>query len=130
MVKMDVFWPKWAIFDSFCPGMAKTRFFWEKAKMSLAATLCKKPEQSYERILRSRNNERTDERTDEREWIRRSQFRSAGDQKSKNEMSTIKLVQMQIFSQIGASWHLRIKRGLQLIRLAKSLDFHSISFTY
>ena len=29
------FGPKWAIFDSFCPGMAKTGFFLEKAKMSL-----------------------------------------------------------------------------------------------
>ena len=51
--------------------MAKTGFFWEKAKMLLpyayyAATLCKKPEQTYERILRSSNNGRTDERTDER----------------------------------------------------------------
>ena len=68
MVKMNVFGPKWAIFDSFCPGMAKTGFFWGKAKMSLpnpyyAATLCKKPEQTYERILRSRNNGRTDGRT-------------------------------------------------------------------
>ena len=71
---MDVFGPKWAIFYSFCPGMAKTGFFWEKAKMSLpyayyAATLCKKPEQTYERILRSRNNERTDGRTDESEFV-------------------------------------------------------------
>jgi len=62
------FGPKWAIFDSFCPGMAKTRFFWEKAKMSLpypyyAATLCKKPEQTYERILRSSSEGRTNERT-------------------------------------------------------------------
>ena len=68
--KMDIFGPKWAIFDSFCPGMVKTRFFWEKAKMSLpyayyAATLCKKPEQTYERILRSR----TDERTDKSEFV-------------------------------------------------------------
>ena len=44
MIKIAVFGPKWAIFDSFCPGMAKTGFFWEKAKMSLpyayyAATL-------------------------------------------------------------------------------------------
>ena len=72
MVKTDVFGPKWAIFDSFCPGMAKTGFFWEKAKMSLpyayyAATLCKKPEQTYERILRSSSEERTDERTDGQE---------------------------------------------------------------
>ena len=68
MVKMDVFGPKWAIFDSFCPGMAKTRFFLEKAKMSLpyayyAATLCKKPEQTYERIPRSKMYGRTDKRT-------------------------------------------------------------------
>ena len=68
---MDVFGPKWAIFDSFCPRMAKTGFFWEKAKMSLpyayyAETLCKKPEQTYERILRSSFDERTDGRTDER----------------------------------------------------------------
>ena len=31
-----------------------------------AATLCKKPEQTYERILRSSSEGRTDERTDER----------------------------------------------------------------
>ena len=73
MVKMDVFGPKWAIFYRFCPGMAKMGFFCENPKMSLpyayyAATLCKKPEQTYERILRSRNNERTDERTDESEF--------------------------------------------------------------
>ena len=66
---MDVFGPKGAIFDSFCPGMAKTEFFWENPKMSLpyayyAATLCKKPEQTYERILRSKMYERKDERTD------------------------------------------------------------------
>ena len=58
------FWPKWAIFDSFCPGMAKTGFFWEKRKchfhIHYAATLCKKPEQTYERILRSSSDERTD----------------------------------------------------------------------
>ena len=65
-IKMTVFGQKWAIFDSFCPGMAKPGFIWEKAKMSLpyayyAATLCKKPEQTYERILRS--DGRTDGRT-------------------------------------------------------------------
>ena len=70
---MSVFGPKWAIFDSFCPGKAKTRFFWEKAKMSLplayyAATLCKKLEQTYERILRSKMYGRTHERTDGREF--------------------------------------------------------------
>ena len=69
---MDVFGPKWAIFDSFCPGMAKTGFFWEKVKMSLpyayyAATLCKKQEQTYEQILRSSSEGRTNGRTDERE---------------------------------------------------------------
>ena len=65
---MSVFRPKC---DSFDEEMAKTEFFWEKAKMSLlyayyAATLCKKPEQTYERILRSKMYVRTDERTDER----------------------------------------------------------------
>ena len=49
------FWAKMAIFGPFLGQMAKTRFFWGKAKMSLpyayyAATLCKKPEQTYERI--------------------------------------------------------------------------------
>ena len=67
-----IFGAKWANFDSFGAKMRQTGFFWEKAKMSLpyayyAATLCKKPEQTYERILRSRKNERTDERTDGRE---------------------------------------------------------------
>ena len=64
---MTVFGPKWANFDSFGAKMGQTGFFWEKAKKSLpyayyAATLCKKPEQTYERILRSRNNERMDGR--------------------------------------------------------------------
>ena len=64
-------WSKWAIFDSFCPKMAKTGFFWENPKMSLpypyyAATLCKKLEQTYERILRSKMYGRTDTRTDTR----------------------------------------------------------------
>ena len=77
-MKMTVFRPKWAIFDSFGPKMAKTGFFWKNLKMSLpypyyAATLCKKPEQTYARILRSkmyvRTNARTDERTDGRRRI-------------------------------------------------------------
>ena len=56
---MSVFGPIWAIFDSFDPEMAKSGFFGEKAKMSLpkayyASTLCKKLEQTYERILRSK----------------------------------------------------------------------------
>ena len=63
---MSVLGPKCANFDSFEAKMGQTGFFGEKAKMSLpyayyAATLCKKPEQTYERILRSRNNGRTDE---------------------------------------------------------------------
>ena len=64
---MEIFGPKWAIFDSLSAKMWQTGFFWEKAKMSLpyayyAATLWKEPEQTYERILKSRNNERTDRR--------------------------------------------------------------------
>ena len=71
MVKIDVFGPKWAIFDSFCPKMAKMGFFWGKAKITLpyayyAETLCKKQEKNYERILRSKMYERTHERTDGR----------------------------------------------------------------
>ena len=64
--KMSIFGPKWAIFDSFCPGKAKTGYFWEKAKMSLpyAATLCKKPKQTYERFLRSKMYVRTHARTE------------------------------------------------------------------
>ena len=67
----DQFWAKWAIFYTFWDKMGQTGFFCEKAQMSLpyayyAATLCKKPEQTYERILRSRHNGRTDERTNER----------------------------------------------------------------
>jgi len=51
------FWAKMAIFCRFWAKIAKTRFFGQKAKMSLpyayyAATLCKKPGQTYERILR------------------------------------------------------------------------------
>ena len=30
--KMSVFGPKWAIFDSFCPGKAKTGFFLGKSE--------------------------------------------------------------------------------------------------
>ena len=69
---MTVFGPKRANFDSFGAKMGQTGFFGEKAKMSLpyayyAATLCKKPEQTYERILRSSSEERTDERTNGQE---------------------------------------------------------------
>ena len=65
---MTVFGPKWANLDSFGTKMGQTGLFGEKAKMSLpyayyAATLCKKPEQTYERILRSRPDGRTDGRT-------------------------------------------------------------------
>ena len=65
---MTVFGSKWANFDSFGAKMGQTGFFWEKAKMSLpnAATLCKKPEQTNERILRSSSEERTNEQTDGR----------------------------------------------------------------
>ena len=67
----DRFWAKMAIFGQFWAKMAKTRFFCQKAKMSLpyayyAATLCKKTEQTYERILRSSSEGRTDGRTNER----------------------------------------------------------------
>ena len=49
---MSVFGPKWAIFYSFDAEMAY-----------YAATLCKKIEQTYERILRSKMYARTDGRT-------------------------------------------------------------------
>ena len=60
---MAIFGPKWPIFDHFWPKTAKTGFFRQNPKMSLplhseATTLCKKSEQSYERIFRSRTNER------------------------------------------------------------------------
>ena len=56
-------------FDRFGAKMGQTGFFWEKVKMSLpydyyAPTLCKKSEQTYEPILRSRF-----ERTDKIEFI-------------------------------------------------------------
>ena len=65
------FWAKF--FDHFWPKTAKTRFFRQNPKMSLpshseATTLCKKSENSYERILRSRSNERTDGHTDGRTY--------------------------------------------------------------
>ena len=68
LVKMDVFGPKWSFLDCFLAKMAKTRIFRQNPKMSLpytheAATLCKKLEKSYERILRSSSEERTDGRT-------------------------------------------------------------------
>ena len=60
---MTISGPKWYIFDSFGAKMGQTGFFGEKAKMSLpcayyVATLCEKPKQTYERILRSRTNGR------------------------------------------------------------------------
>ena len=64
------FRPKWANFDSFSAKIGQTGLFWEKRKCHFhtliiilyyyAATLCKKPEQTYERILRSRMDGRTD----------------------------------------------------------------------
>ena len=71
---MTVFGPKWANFDSFGAKMGQTRFFWEKAKITLpyayyAATLCKKPEQTFERILRTSSDERTNGRTDKSEFV-------------------------------------------------------------
>ena len=68
---MTIFGSKWAIFDSFGPKLAKTGFFWKNPKISLpypyyATTLCKKPEQTYEWILRSKMYGRTYGRTDER----------------------------------------------------------------
>ena len=58
LIKMSVFGPKWAIFDSFCPGKAKTRFFGEKRKCHfrtlLMLQLCaKKLAKSYDRIWRN-----------------------------------------------------------------------------
>ena len=55
----------------FWAKMAKTGLFCENPKMTLlyayyAATLCKKPEQTYERILRSKMYERANGHTDER----------------------------------------------------------------
>ena len=64
------FWAKMAIFCHFLGRNGENDIFWGKAKMSLpyayyAATLCKKTEQTYERILRSR----TDKRTNESEFL-------------------------------------------------------------
>ena len=61
---MTVFGPKRANLTVLVTKWGK-RDFWEKEKMSLpyayyAAALCKKPEQTYERILRSSSDERTD----------------------------------------------------------------------
>ena len=62
------FWAKMGYFLQFWPQNGENRIFWEIPKMSLpyhyAATLCKKPEQTYERILRSKIYVRTDGRTD------------------------------------------------------------------
>ena len=60
----DCFWAKMGYFLQFLPRNGKNGIFWEKAKMSLpyayyAATLWKKPEQTYERILRSKMYEHT-----------------------------------------------------------------------
>ena len=70
MVKMNVFGPKWAIFNSFDAEMAKTGFLGKKRKCHLRKLimpqlwLCKKLEQTYERILRSKMYARTHERTE------------------------------------------------------------------
>ena len=63
------FWAKIGYFWQFWPQNGKNGIFWENPKISLpypyyAATLCKKPEQSYERILRSKMYVRTDVRTE------------------------------------------------------------------
>ena len=50
---MIVFRPKWANFGSFRAKMSLTYTYY-------AAKLCKKPEKTYERILRSRTDEQTD----------------------------------------------------------------------
>ena len=57
----------------FLAKMAKTRFLSKSDNVTsvryYAATLCKNPEQTYERILRSSSEERTDERTDKSEFV-------------------------------------------------------------
>ena len=53
-----------------------------------AATLCKKLEQTYERILRSKMYTRTDGRTDGRRRIKRSRPPPAGDQKQQKLKKT------------------------------------------
>ena len=65
------FWAKMGYFLQFLPRNGENGIFWGKAKMSLpyayyAATLCKKPEQTYERILRSRTDKQTNGQTNER----------------------------------------------------------------
>ena len=60
----DRFWTKMPIFAPFGAKMVKTIFFLKNPKISLpytheAATLGKKLEKSYKRILRSRSDERT-----------------------------------------------------------------------
>ena len=60
------FGTKWQFVDRFGAKMAKTIFFRKNPKMSLpytyeAATLYKKLEKFYQRILRSSSNGRTDE---------------------------------------------------------------------
>ena len=71
LVKMAVFGPKWPFLDRFWPKMVKTRFFRQKAKLSLfnvyrARASWKKSEKSHARISRKLM---TDGRTDERESI-------------------------------------------------------------
>ena len=74
LIKITVFGPKWANFNSIGAKMGANKIFWEKAKMSLpyayfASTLCKKPEQTYGRIQRSRTNGQTDGQTDKSEFV-------------------------------------------------------------
>ena len=77
------FWAKMGYFWQFLTQNGENGIFCENPKKSLpyayyAATLCKKPEQTYERILRSKMYGRTHGRT---EANLRSQPPPAGDQK-------------------------------------------------
>ena len=75
------------------PRNGENEIFWKNPKMSLpypynAATLCKKLEQTYERILRSKMHERTDEHTDGGEFKGPDRLRRG----TKNGTMTIKNV--------------------------------------
>ena len=61
----DRFWAKMGYFWQILPQNGENKIFWENPKMSppyayYAATLCKKLEQSYERILRFKMYGRTE----------------------------------------------------------------------
>jgi len=61
MVKMNVFGPKWAYFDSFGGKMGQTGFLGKSENVTSVRLVCRNfVQETYERIVRSRANGKTD----------------------------------------------------------------------